>query len=438
MHTPNENLTSQVPKVWNGHDAWENLVVFPEATNEIQGDVWLSDSVESDEDAATGITAATPKAVKTVQDNANNKLDKTTGGTVSGATEFTGTLKGELTGNAATASALDHEHTFSVTLGSADKKVFSSKSNLSSSSSTDINVTEVPASLLSGTISVDNLPAGAMDKLVQVADASARHALTTNEVQTGDSVLQQDTQVLYLVVDDTKLTTDDGYQEYKAGTATKALQADKLSSARTLSWTGNATGSVSFDGSQDVSAKLTLASNAVTTTKIKDAAVTTAKIADANVTTAKLADDAVTADKIADSVHYAGSSSNGGNATTADSLALPVALNVSGDVAMSGSMSVTKATGATAYPWKLTATIQDSAITESKLLDSAVTTKKLADGAVTTDKLKDANVTTAKLASSSVTAAKMASTAGVVYVGSTEPTETAYKIWIVTEADTTS
>lgn len=75
---------------------------------------------------------------------------------------------------------------------------------------------------LSDVLSLANLPEGALERLVKVADQTARYALTTSDVQLGDSVQQLDTGVMYIVVDITKLDQADGYQEYTAATATKA------------------------------------------------------------------------------------------------------------------------------------------------------------------------------------------------------------------------
>ena len=86
-----------------------------------------------------------------------------------------------------------------------------------------LNVKSVPASLISGVLGLNNIPAAAVNTIVTVADDSARFALTQNEVQTGDIVLVSDTDTMYLVIDDTKLSTSDGYREYAAGTASKAL-----------------------------------------------------------------------------------------------------------------------------------------------------------------------------------------------------------------------
>ena len=75
---------------------------------------------------------------------------------------------------------------------------------------------------LSDILSLDNIPSAALERLVKVANQTARYALTTSDVQLGDSVLQLDTGIMYIVVDTTKLNSADGYQEYKAGTAAKA------------------------------------------------------------------------------------------------------------------------------------------------------------------------------------------------------------------------
>lgn len=139
----------------------------------------------------------------------------------------------------------------------------------------------------------------------------------------------------------------------------KSLIATTLKNARTFSLSGDVTATgVSFDGSADVALSTTIATDAVTTTKIKDANVTTAKIADSAITTAKIADKNVTADKLADD-------------------------------------SVT------------TAKIVDTNVTTDKIADSAVTTDKINAGAVTEAKLGTSAVTTDKIADDAVTDAKI-------------------------------
>lgn len=74
--------------------------------------------------------------------------------------------------------------------------------------------------ITTGTIDIDRLPQGALERLVKVADQAARYALTAADVQLGDTVQQLDTGVMYVVTDETKLDSADGYTEYTAGSAT--------------------------------------------------------------------------------------------------------------------------------------------------------------------------------------------------------------------------
>ena len=85
-------------------------------------------------------------------------------------------------------------------------------------SNTDI--TSLDASKLTGTISIDRLPAGALERLVVVANDTERLALTQANIQKGDTVKVTATGKMYFVVDDTKLSSDDGYVIYTAGAAT--------------------------------------------------------------------------------------------------------------------------------------------------------------------------------------------------------------------------
>lgn len=77
-----------------------------------------------------------------------------------------------------------------------------------------------------GLIPISVLPPVAFANCVTVADQTARYALTTDDVQNGDTVYQNDTQVMYFVVDDTKLNQAAGYKALAAGIAAQAV-ADK-------------------------------------------------------------------------------------------------------------------------------------------------------------------------------------------------------------------
>jgi len=159
----------------------------------------------------------------------------------------------------------------------------------------------VPATGIQGIIPLKNMPAGALERAVTVTTLADMYKLTTSAVQLGDTVIvtqgAQDSSgnfisKMFIVVDETKLTSADGYNEYASGTASRALSADnaanathainadvagtttgnastatKLAAAFTLTVAGAVTGSVSIDGSKGVTLNTTLsnlASNKVT------------------------------------------------------------------------------------------------------------------------------------------------------------------------------
>ena len=78
----------------------------------------------------------------------------------------------------------------------------------------------ISASKISGVLSLDNIPKGALERVVTVADDTARYALTTDSIQLGDTVKVTSTGLMYIVVDESKLNSADGYMEYTAGSAT--------------------------------------------------------------------------------------------------------------------------------------------------------------------------------------------------------------------------
>ena len=77
----------------------------------------------------------------------------------------------------------------------------------------------IPASKITGVLSLANIPAGALERLIPVADDTARFKLTTATAQNGDVIKVTNTGKMYFVKDETKLSTEDGYEVFVAGTA---------------------------------------------------------------------------------------------------------------------------------------------------------------------------------------------------------------------------
>lgn len=73
--------------------------------------------------------------------------------------------------------------------------------------------------ITSGTIDIDRLPKAALERMVVVADDTARFKLTTATAQVGDTVKVTATNKMYLVKDDSKLNAEAGYEPYTASSA---------------------------------------------------------------------------------------------------------------------------------------------------------------------------------------------------------------------------
>lgn len=88
-----------------------------------------------------------------------------------------------------------------------------------------VNTSDIDATRIKGQLDISNIPPAGLDNVIKVDTVTDMLALTVDDVQNGDTVMiiGVTPPVQYQVVDNTKLGTMDAFQEYAAGTATKAL-----------------------------------------------------------------------------------------------------------------------------------------------------------------------------------------------------------------------
>lgn len=393
-------------KIWDAQaNAYRPVYIAPDGTDTVQGDVKLSDATNSTLDAASGMTAATPAAVKAVADTVANKLDKVASAdqTVASKVTFDNAVvgnkgitvptgqyfTGNLSGNATTATTLQTARQISVKIGNGT----AGSANFNGGANAEIVIPQVDASVVTtGTLPLSVLPQGALERLVKVADEQARFALTTGDVQLGDSVLQIDTDTMYIVIDTAQLNNNAGYEEYAAGTAVLAKTAEKVQHQLTVQKNGET--QFVYDGS--VARTINIASSFADLT----GQIAANQIPDGIITDAKLG------------VNYAGSATKGGSATSAVKLDTARTISftgvVTGSTTFDGTENVSIAT--TIGAGQITGTmLADNAVTTDKLSNNSVTSAKIVDGTIVGADIADATITGTKLVNSTITGGKIAS-----------------------------
>lgn len=133
-----------------------------------------------------------------------------------------------------------------------------------------VNTSDIDATRIKGQLDISNIPPAGLDNVIKVDTVTDMLALTVDDVQNGDTVIiiGVTPPVQYQVVDDTKLGTMDAFQEYAAGTATKALADINGNNIHTTygklagnnTWTGNNY----WNGSAIFNANLTIRGSATT------------------------------------------------------------------------------------------------------------------------------------------------------------------------------
>lgn len=406
-------------KIWDATaDAYRPVYIAPDATNTVQGDVKLSDATNSTLNAASGMTAATPAAVKAVADTAANKLDKVASAdqTVASKVTFNNAVvgnkgitvptgqyfTGNLSGNATTATTLQTARTIALTGRVTGSASFNGGANASIA-------TTIAAGSITGTDIANNAITSAKiaDGTITSADVGFNYAGSSS----------------------------------KGGAATSAVQ---LATARTISLAGDITGSTSFNGTANVSIATTLGAGVVGTNEIAANAVTSAKIADGTITAGDVG------------FNYALGATKGGNAVMANDLRTVQSITSSIDwntltntgqylVAMETLAGTNIPTGAYGYgtllafknsgnhvaqiylphkaggviyyrylfsgsswtTWSAIGNVPDGSITTAKLADNAVTTAKLSNNSVTSAKIVDGTIVAADIADTTITGAKL-------------------------------
>lgn len=109
------------------------------------------------------------------------------------------------------------------------------------------------SSIATGTINIARLPAAAIERLKIVTNQAARFALTTADVQTGDTVKQSADGLMFFVKDDTNLGNSSGYEPYTVGSASSVPWSGVTSTPTTLSGYGITDGATT----SQVNAKMT-------------------------------------------------------------------------------------------------------------------------------------------------------------------------------------
>ena len=182
-------------------------------------------ATKATQDAAgnTITTTYATKAENNTKANDSDVVHKSGNETIAGTKTFSSQIKGNIsgsstscTGNSASATELATARTISLTGAVTGSTSFNGSANASINTA----LSNIDASkITSGTIDLARIPKAAIPELKIVANDTARFALTTSDIQNGDTVQVTSTGKMYYVKDQTKLSSEAGYAVYTAGAA---------------------------------------------------------------------------------------------------------------------------------------------------------------------------------------------------------------------------
>lgn len=200
-----------VPEVFDPKaEEYRPIYIAPDATDEVRGDVLLSDAVDGTENAMFGTTAATPLAVRRVHESTEGKLDKLTleSQEVLSDVKFYGKVSGnffgDLEGTARDAKKLTEPREFTIKSGEYEAK---GSYPFDGSRDIDFDLKELDASTVKGKLPLETIPSEAMSKLFRFA--TKQEAIDKNQAnindggnplfQEGDTILATTERVMYYV-----------------------------------------------------------------------------------------------------------------------------------------------------------------------------------------------------------------------------------------------
>ena len=315
-------------------------------------------------------------------------------------------LQTSVSGNAGTATKLAAK----VKIGLSG--VTATAQDFDGSTAVTIPITAIDGSIITGQIPLSAIPKGAQERLIPVTNDAARLALTSDDAQNGDVIKVTATGIMYYIVDDTKMGSEDAFSVFTAGAASS------------VDWTGITNkptfATVATSGKySDLSGTPELA--AVATSGAYTDLIGTPSIPSASITIPKAPSDSgdigsATTWAKADHVHPAQTSVSG-NAGTATKLAASVKIGLSGVTATAqdfdGSTGIT--IPITAVPANLITDLADVATSGSydDLSDAPILAAVATSGSY--DDLDD----TPSIPTASTTTPLVASGSGSVGTGTT-------------------